>query len=89
MGQHLQRAWPGEHAGIAVSGDDLLRLWAWESKGFHLRSYRDGDLTVGEFTPRAEYDNGFGFLNGGIITTLLDCHGAAAVVWEATTGVAR
>jgi len=51
--------------------------------GFHLRSYRDGDLTVAEFTPRPEHDNGFGFLNGGIITTVLDCHGAAVVLWEA------
>jgi len=51
--------------------------------GFHLRSYRDGDLTVAEFTPRPEHDNGFGFLNGGIIATVLDCHGAAVVLWEA------
>ena len=52
--------------------------------GFHLRSYRDGELTVAEFTPRAEHDNGFGFLNGGIISTVLDCHGAAVVMWEAS-----
>src|SRR6476660_3375316 len=52
-------------------------------KGFHLRSYADGDLTVAEFTPRPEHDNGFGFLNGGIISTVLDCHGAAVVMYEA------
>ena len=52
-------------------------------KGFHLRSYREGDLTVAEFTPLPEHDNGFGFLNGGIIATVLDCHGAAVVMWEA------
>lgn len=51
--------------------------------GFHLRSYRDGDLTVANFTPRPEHDNGFGFLNGGIIATVLDCHGAAVVMYEA------
>jgi acyl-coenzyme A thioesterase PaaI-like protein len=51
--------------------------------GFHLRSYRDGDLTVGEFVSRPEHDNGFGFLNGGIISTVLDCHTAAVVLWEA------
>jgi acyl-coenzyme A thioesterase PaaI-like protein len=50
--------------------------------GLHLRSYRDGDLTVAEFTPWPEHDNGFGFVNGGIISTLLDCHGAATVMWE-------
>jgi acyl-coenzyme A thioesterase PaaI-like protein len=52
-------------------------------RGLHLRSYRDGDLTVAEFTPGPEHDNGLGFLNGGIITTVLDCHGAAVVMWEA------
>ena len=51
--------------------------------GFHLRSYVEGDLLVAEFTPRPEHDNGFGFVNGGIITTVLDCHGAAVVMWEA------
>ena len=50
--------------------------------GFHLRSYRDGDLTVATFTPRPEHDNGFGFVNGGIISTVLDCHTAAVVLWE-------
>jgi acyl-coenzyme A thioesterase PaaI-like protein len=52
-------------------------------EGFHLRSYRQGDRTVATFTPRPEHDNGFGFLNGGIITTVLDCHSAAVVMWEA------
>ena len=51
--------------------------------GFHLRSYADGDVTVAEFNPLPEHDNGFGFVNGGIIATVLDCHGAAAVMWEA------
>jgi acyl-coenzyme A thioesterase PaaI-like protein len=53
------------------------------SEGFHLRSYRAGDLTVADFVPRPEHDNGFGFVNGGIISTVLDCHGAAVVMWEA------
>lgn len=52
-------------------------------EGLHLRSYRDGDRTVATFVPRPEHDNGFGFLNGGIITTVLDCHTAAVVMWEA------
>jgi len=51
--------------------------------GFHLRSFHEGDVTVGDFIPRPEHDNGFGFLNGGIIATVLDCHGAAVVMWEA------
>jgi acyl-coenzyme A thioesterase PaaI-like protein len=51
--------------------------------GFHLKSFRDGDISVAQFTPRPEHDNGFGFVNGGIITTVLDCHTAAVVMWEA------
>jgi acyl-coenzyme A thioesterase PaaI-like protein len=47
--------------------------------GLRLRSYRDGDGAVAEFTPWPEHDNGTGFLNGGIIATVLDCHGAAVV----------
>jgi hypothetical protein len=50
--------------------------------GFHLRSYRQGDLIVAEFNPRPEHDNGFGFVNGGVIATVLDCHGAASVMWQ-------
>ncbi|HEU5265628.1 MAG TPA: PaaI family thioesterase [Jatrophihabitans sp.] len=43
-----------------------------------------GDATVtASFTPWPEHDNGFGYLNGGIISTLLDCHSAAAAVWAA------
>ena len=51
--------------------------------GFHLRSYRRGDEVVARFTSLPAHDNGFGFLNGGIITTVLDCHGAALVMQEA------
>jgi acyl-coenzyme A thioesterase PaaI-like protein len=51
--------------------------------GLHLRSYVDGDVVVAEFTPWPQHDNGTGFLNGGIIATVLDCHGAAVVMWEA------
>lgn len=35
------------------------------------------------FRPWPEHDNGAGYLNGGIIATLLDCHSAAAVVLTA------
>ncbi|MCU0300277.1 MAG: PaaI family thioesterase [Candidatus Nanopelagicales bacterium] len=49
-------------------------------KGLHLRSYsHDDGLVVAQFTPWPEHDNGFGFLNGGIVATVLDCHSGAAV----------
>lgn len=48
-------------------------------KGLRLRSYPSGEGVVAEFTPWPEHDNGVGFLNGGIIATVLDCHSGAAV----------
>lgn len=52
-------------------------------RGLRLRSFADGDEVVAEFTPWPEHDNGLGYLNGGIIGTVLDCHSAAAVMLEA------
>jgi acyl-coenzyme A thioesterase PaaI-like protein len=50
-------------------------------KGLRLRSFASDDGSVrATFRPWPEHDNGLGYLNGGIIATLLDCHGAAAVV---------
>jgi acyl-coenzyme A thioesterase PaaI-like protein len=56
-------------------------------KGLKLRSYPDGDSVVARFTPWPEHDNGFGFLNGGIIATVLDCHSGAAVYRQVELGV--
>jgi acyl-coenzyme A thioesterase PaaI-like protein len=53
-------------------------------KGLRLRSYPGEDgLVTAQFTPWPEHDNGMGYLNGGIIATVLDCHSAAAVTHEA------
>src|SRR5207253_9460069 len=53
-------------------------------RGLRLRSFPGDDGVVAVFTPWPEHDNGLGFLNGGIIATLLDCHSAAAVTHEAS-----
>lgn len=53
-------------------------------KGLQLRSYRHEDALFATFKPWPEHDNGAGFLNGGIMSTLLDCHSAAAVMDEAS-----
>jgi acyl-coenzyme A thioesterase PaaI-like protein len=53
------------------------------SQGLQLRSYERDGVVVATFAPSAEHDNGLGYLNGGIISTLLDCHSAAAVFLEA------
>jgi len=53
-------------------------------KGLRLRSYPRADgIVTASFTPWPEHDNGLGYLNGGIIATVLDCHSAAAVTHEA------
>ena len=53
-------------------------------KGLRLKSFRTDDgVTVASFTPWPEHDNGLGYLNGGIISTVLDCHSAAVVIDEA------
>jgi len=57
------------------------------AKGLQLKSYALGgvraDGVTASFTPWPEHDNGLGYLNGGIIGTVLDCHSAAAVMLEA------
>jgi acyl-coenzyme A thioesterase PaaI-like protein len=53
-------------------------------KGLGLKSYPGPDgLVVASFQAWPEHDNGLGYLNGGIIGTLLDCHSAAAIMLEA------
>jgi acyl-coenzyme A thioesterase PaaI-like protein len=58
------------------------------ARGLQLRSFEAGDeagaeTVRAEFRPWAEHDNGLGYLNGGIIATVLDCHSAAAMVVHA------
>lgn len=68
------------------------------ARGLQLQSHVDetggSGAVVASFTPWPEHDNGLGFLNGGIIATVLDCHSAAAVThaahehgWPAEAGV--
>lgn len=53
------------------------------AKGLRLRSFPADGFTVATFTPWPEHDNGLGFLNGGIICTVLDCHSATPMIVEA------
>jgi len=46
-------------------------------QGHHLKSYWDGEETVCRHTPDPKYTGGFpGFLYGGLIASLIDCHAA-------------
>jgi acyl-coenzyme A thioesterase PaaI-like protein len=51
-------------------------------KGLHIRSFQSDDGVIADFTPWSEHGNGTGFVNGGIIATLLDCHSGAAMMLE-------
>ena len=62
-------------------------------RGLRLKSYLGDGCVTATFVPWPEHDNGLGFLNGGIIATVLDCHTAAGVLneasaqgWEAAPG---
>lgn len=48
--------------------------------GLHLRSFADGDDVIGSHIVPPTFTNGFDFVNGGIVSTLLDCHAGAVVL---------
>lgn len=69
-GQAFQDQYPDDYAHCFGCG----RL---NPLGFHLKSYWDGEETVCRHTPDQKYTGGFpGYLYGGMIASLLDCHGA-------------
>lgn len=48
-------------------------------QGLRLKSYLEGDETIARCTPPAYCTGGFpGHLYGGLVASLLDCHGAAS-----------
>ncbi len=56
--------------------------------GLHVRSSWDGDETLARFTPRAEHMAMPGFVYGGLLASLIDCHamGTAAAAAERAAG---
>lgn len=54
--------------------------------GYQIKSYWDGDETVAYFTPRPEHIAVPGYVYGGLLASLIDCHGtgsAAAAAYRA------
>jgi len=54
--------------------------------GYHLQSYWDGDETVAWFTPEPHHIAIPGYVYGGLIASIIDCHGtgsAAAYAYRA------
>ena len=56
--------------------------------GLHVRTLQQGDEGVAWFTPRPEHTGVTGFVYGGLIASLIDCHaiGAAATAAEQADG---
>lgn len=44
-------------------------------EGLHIKSYWDGDGSIARFTPKACHMASPGFVYGGLIASLIDCHG--------------
>lgn len=54
--------------------------------GLHIRSFWNGDESVATFTPRPYHTAIPGYVYGGLIASLIDCHGtgtAAAAAYQA------
>jgi len=47
-------------------------------KGLQLKSFWDGDETVARFEPRPEHMAIPGYVYGGLIASLIDCHGTGS-----------
>jgi len=57
--------------------DDLAHCFGCgrlNEQGHHLKSYWDGDVTIARFTPRPFHAAVPGFVNGGLLASLVDCH---------------
>jgi acyl-coenzyme A thioesterase PaaI-like protein len=54
--------------------------------GLHIKSYWDGDETIATYTPPSYYTAVPGYVYGGLIASLIDCHStgtAAAAAYKA------
>ena len=59
--------------------------------GHQLKSYWDGEETVAHFTPKPFHTAIPGFVYGGLIASLIDCHGTgtAAAANAGSVGIGR
>ena len=57
--------------------------------GHKLKSFDEGDETVARFTPRADHIAVPGFVYGGLIASLIDCHAMATAAAAAERAAGR
>jgi acyl-coenzyme A thioesterase PaaI-like protein len=58
-------------------------------QGHQLRSFWDGEESVARFTPRPEHMAVPGYVYGGLIASLIDCHGTGTAAAAATRAAGR
>lgn len=83
-----------DHTTLAVQDyypDDFAHCYGCgrlNPAGLHLKSRWDGEETVARFTPRPEHLALPGFVYGGLLASLIDCHamGTAAAAVERAAG---
>lgn len=73
---YVQQYYPDEHSWCYGCG----RL---NPNGLHLESAWEGDEVVARFTPRPEHISIPGFVYGGLIAALIDCHAMATAAAHA------
>lgn len=80
---------PGEKAFQDLYPEELSHCYGCGSRnaeGHGLKSYWDGEQTVARFTPEPFHTAIPGFVYGGLIASLIDCHGtgtASAAAYRA------
>lgn len=57
--------------------------------GLHVRSMWDGDETIAVLTPRPEHTAIPGYVYGGLIASLIDCHGTGSAALAAYRAAGR
>ncbi len=61
-------------------GRDCFGCGADNPHGLHLKTCMEGDIAVSRFTPEPYHHAFPGIVNGGIIATIIDCHGIWASI---------
>lgn len=72
--------------------DDLAQCYGCgrlNEHGLHVRSSWDGDETVAVLTPRAHHTAIPGYVYGGLIASLIDCHGTGSAALAAYRAAGR
>ncbi|HPF37322.1 MAG TPA: PaaI family thioesterase [Phycisphaerae bacterium] len=81
--------------GVAVQDsypDDVAHCYGCgrlNEHGLHIRSAWDGDETVAVLTPKPCHTAVPGYVYGGLIASLIDCHGTGSAALEACRAAGR